>query len=451
MRKRTTNLSLVLLIVILSTIFLLNLTAAYLDSLSNRQPLQSLPIPQTSSDNLVVRTEIIDVPAPPFHEVQSSSGSFFKTNGVTPSLSFERTFVQRSPSFADVYVKLPPYYWALPLGLGRWDTRLFWKQPENHLPFGDSTNYTTGKVQIFYNASLTGFYSPQSNGTHYFNYDSPMVKPCADPVHDVIMLLMAHDTNDWRDFLDMNVAHISLMEMATGIDPATVTVVLEPWDSGSIPYSLHRYGFKNVTVRTELSTEEFSATRIVLAQVVPVVHPTYVQRFLDRLKFNFSGKEADKIVLVSRAVYDHVEQTRVIINQDDLEAALRQRYGRRFETFRDGGGIPKAISVFQNAAIVIGSHGEGLYNTLWASRNCTIVEILPVRKNGGYPDQGKPTETPKFDHLSFYTMSMMNFQRFYRYYSPSRTINYRINVPRFMKWIGQMFPVPPGEHPVANS
>jgi hypothetical protein len=258
------------------------------------------------------------------------------------------------------------------------------------------------------------------------------------------MLLMAHDTRDWRHFLDRGVAHISLMEMATGIDPATVTFVVEPWDSENIPYFLRRYGFKNVITRTELSTEEFSAARIVLVQVVPIVHPTYFQRFLDRLEFNFSRKAADKIVLISRATYDHIEQTRVITNQHDLETALRERYGGRFELFKEGTGIHKAISVFQKAAVVIGSHGEGMYNTLWASRYCKIVEILPVRKDGGYPDQGKPTNPPKFEHLSFYTKSMMNFQRFYRYYSPSRTINYKINVPKFMKWIGKVFPLPPG-------
>jgi capsular polysaccharide biosynthesis protein len=269
-----------------------------------------------------------------------------------------------------------------------------------------------------------------------------MVKQCANPVHDVIMLLMAHDIRDWRHFLNRGVAHISLMEMATGIDPATVTFVVDPWDSEHIPYLLHRYGFKNVMTRTELSTEEFSAARIVLAQAVPIVHPSYFHRFLDRLKFNFSSEGADKVVLVSRAAYDHVEQTRVIANQHDLEMALKERYGGRFEVFKGGTSIHRAISVFQNAAIVIGSHGEAMYNTLWASRNCRIVEILPVRKDGGYPDQGKPTEPPKFEHLSFYTMSMMNFQRFYRYYSPSRTINYEINVPKFMRWVGKVFPLP---------
>jgi hypothetical protein len=444
MEKGRRNRSLIALIVILSTIFVLNLTASCPDLLPDRQPPQALPIQQTGPDHLVIRTEIIDSLAAPFHEVQRSSRRFFKTNGITPSLSFERTFVQRSPSSTDIYVKLPPYYWALPLGLGKRGARLFWKQPENHLPFTDSTKYTTGKVQVFYNASLTGFYSPHSNRTHYFNYDSPMVKPCANPAHDVIMLLMAHDIRDWRHFLTRGVAHISLMEMATGIDPATVTFVVDPWDSEHIPYFLDRYGFKNVMTRTQLSTEEFSAARIVLAQVVPIVHPSYFHRFLDRLKFNFSNEGADKVVLVSRAAYDHVEQTRVITNQHDLETALKERYGGRFEVFQGGTSIHRAISVFQNAAIVIGSHGEAMYNTLWASRNCRIVEILPVRKDGGYPDQGKPMEPPKFEHLSFYTMSMMNFQKFYRYYSPSRTINYEVNVPKFMRWVGKLFPLPAG-------
>jgi hypothetical protein len=76
-----------------------------------------------------------------------------------------------------------------------------------------------------------------------------------------------------------------------------------------------------------------------------------------------------------------------------------------------------------------------MYNALWANRDCQIVEILPLLTNGGYPDQGAPDLRPQFAHLAFHTTSMMNYQRYYRYYSFATRMNYNLSISHFLDWL----------------
>jgi hypothetical protein len=164
-----------------------------------------------------------------------------------------------------------------------------------------------------------------------------------------------------------------------------------------------------------------------------------MHRFLDRLRLNFSVR--DRIVLVSRSSADPGKPARMIYNQGDLEAALSAKFGDQFVVFHSGAtGIAQAVALFERATLVIGSHGGAMYNALWASRDCKIVEILPLRNDGAYPDQKQPDGPGTFAHLAFHTTSMMNFQRYYRYYSMSDTINYHIDVGKFMKWLEKVYP-----------
>jgi capsular polysaccharide biosynthesis protein len=100
----------------------------------------------------------------------------------------------------------------------------------------------------------------------------------------------------------------------------------------------------------------------------------------------------------------------------------------------------QAIALFERAELVIGSHGGAMYNALWASRMAKVVEILPINDLGGYPDQGAPQSAPQWAHLAFHTNSMMNFQRYYRYYETSQHINYNMQVDKFMEWLKAVHP-----------
>jgi hypothetical protein len=386
-------------------------------------------------NGLVFKSEHVDVATPRFDRQHTSSDPDFASNQVIPSLSFRRRVFQTSPLSLDIYVDLPPFYWALPLGLNSTTTALFWRQPENHRHFNDSVQWSSGKVQVFFNSTLVDGFHTMHNATHYFNYNRPITVPGGSAEHDVVMLVMGHMIELFQHFLDNGVPHITLMELATGIDPSRVTFIIENWLSDSIPNLLRRYGYTHIIKRGTVMGN-ISARVIVLAEIVPVVHPVLIQRFLDRIHLNHKA-QTDKIVLVSRQGSSSSKPTRLILNQDHLERSLRQKFGSRVELFRSDTKFDTAVEQFERAAVVIGSHGGAMYNALWASRACQIVEILPLLKGGGYPDQGDPTAELQFAHLAFHTISMMNYQRYYRYYTFAGDINYNVDIPHFLNWLQQ--------------
>jgi hypothetical protein len=386
--------------------------------------------------NLTDQFDDSDLPTD-FSKLHHSSDRWFLSNGVKPSLSFER-FVSEEDAdgVVTITIKLPPFYWALPLGLDEEGAATFWKQPENTLHFNDSLDYVFGTVQVFTQSSLPIDFDAHNNKTHYFNYENNhIVQPCSRPTHDTVMYMSRHDTDYFQHFLDNGSPHISLMHLATGLDPGNVSFVMGMWSEPIVPYLLRRYGFKSA----ETASSGFCAKKLILPKMVPVLHPIFTQTTINWLRLNHAV--AKLIVLVSRTEADTGKYERMIENQAALEAAMSARFGQRFVVFRPAETQGKAaIELFEKAEVVMGSHGGALYNALWANRNAKIVEILPVNRYGGYPDQGKPTDDLQWAHLAFHTNCMMNFQRYYRFYQLAYAINYEIDVGRFMNWFEKIHP-----------
>jgi capsular polysaccharide biosynthesis protein len=143
----------------------------------------------------------------------------------------------------------------------------------------------------------------------------------------------------------------------------------------------------------------------------------------------------DKIIMLSRDWQDHTTHKRIIDNQKELADALREKYGAKFELFRPGrASTEMVIRLLERAEVVLGSHGGALYNALWASRECKVVEISPLLLNGAYPDHLRADRPLVFAHLAFHTVAMMNFQSFYRYYHHTQAMNYVLDIPTFLHW-----------------
>lgn len=72
--------------------------------------------------------------------------------------------------------------------------------------------------------------------------------------------------------------------------------------------------------------------------------------------------------------------SRTLTNQAEVHAAL-QRAFRRHEVrlFEHSGlSVIEQVAMHQQAEVVIGTHGAGFANILWASEGCDIVEIVPI-------------------------------------------------------------------------
>ena len=74
------------------------------------------------------------------------------------------------------------------------------------------------------------------------------------------------------------------------------------------------------------------------------------------------------------------KQRRMIVNHDELSAALDARYGRRFcGVVLEEIPVSEQIRLFHHARVVIAQHGGGLNNIIWMKGNDgVVVELAPT-------------------------------------------------------------------------
>jgi hypothetical protein len=361
------------------------------------------------------------------------------SNGISTSstLYYNRSFSVQPDGTIDVEVTLPPFDWALPGGLTQESARLFWLQPENHRHFNDSLGPSRGVIQIVPNATLVSDFNCDDNETHSINYNNSLTVGTATPEFDVVMYMSQHASHYFQHFLYNAVPHISLMQFACELDPGNITFILENCEQGVVKYLLQRYGFKEVLVRPRGIS--VSAKQLILPKIIPRLHPFLTRHFVDRLQLH--PRQTGKIILVSRTDSDLHIGSRVITNQEKLEDRLSSVFGSKFICVHLAKyEIEELIDIFGEAAVVIGSHGGGLYNLLWASRNASLVEIMPVQKDGVYPLQEGLDGFPSYCHLAFHTLATMNGHPYYRYYQFANDLNYHLNINDFMLWLESVLP-----------
>jgi capsular polysaccharide biosynthesis protein len=143
------------------------------------------------------------------------------------------------------------------------------------------------------------------------------------------------------------------------------------------------------------------------------------------------------IIWISRKPTNSYYHQRFILNQDDVVRKLTEVYGAERVVLFDHKQytLDETIELFASAKAIIGAHGGGLYNQFFASKSCIIVEIMPVRANGLYPDQRSASEEPSFSHMAVWSNSLLIGQEFWRYYVMTNGQNFRVNVSDFMQFL----------------
>jgi hypothetical protein len=356
-------------------------------------------------------------------------GGYPIDNGIAEGI--DRTIARRTECYGAwgrIFVTLPPFHWRVPSGLDPVTTKWFWKQKQNIRRFLDTRIPVTGLVRVVNNGLFCGHFSGSSSQTHYKNLSSA---PCHTdaPEYECAMYIERHEVEYFQHFLDNGIPHIALMLLATGVHPGDVTLVMSGWTTQTIPEILARWGFRTVVARSG----PVSARTLILPETVPHVHPLYYQQFRDGMGFDHD--DADRIVLVSRTSADTAKRSRLLLNQAELEEALRARFGPRFVLFRPReASFSEAVDVFQKAAMVIGVHGGAMYNAMFSSPSATVVEVMPVRRNGLYRGQLTGRSIPSFAHLAMYTNALLMGQEFFRFYAVGGA-SFSIVVDRFMAWL----------------
>lgn len=361
---------------------------------------------------------------------------FLKTNEYNLEPNFTRTIVSKL-NLEQILIKLSPYSWSTPFGLRKRDYELYWHQPENHRNFQTSKSLFSvseiyGLVEVHYNARLLNIQACAGNETHYINYPKDTIYSCNSPEYDTVVVLPpCYDTMFFQHFLDNGTPQISLMHLATKFDPAKTVICLMGWDTELIPYLLTRYGFYDII----LFDGEISAKKLIIPAVHPFVHPIFTEDFISQIHLDHS-MPADLIILVSRTIEDGVKATRQILNQKELEDEMHSVFGDNFVVFHPlKTGHEETIELFQRAAVIVGSHGGGLYHSFWARKGTALVEIMPETPDGRYHGQANYSDGTVISHRCFHTNARCLGQKFFRYVVYSKEENYHINVTDFMEWL----------------
>ncbi|OQS07626.1 hypothetical protein THRCLA_00400 [Thraustotheca clavata] len=87
------------------------------------------------------------------------------------------------------------------------------------------------------------------------------------------------------------------------------------------------------------------------------------------------------ITIISRRPYNGRDIDRMWANEDDIVAAMRDKYGNKctIESIDFGTKtMAEQISIVASSRIIIGMHGAGLANILFASPHSYIIEIFPI-------------------------------------------------------------------------
>ena len=137
----------------------------------------------------------------------------------------------------------------------------------------------------------------------------------------------------------------------------------------------------NITNRIERWRGNLSAEELVLVCKAPPIHPVLWERARDLLgiRRHFVG---DKVIWVSRH-QNNSKHGRIALNDDQVQSYLASRFGDKYVEFHSTQySLNETMKLFQQARIVVGVHGGGLYNAMFAPAGTTIVEIMPTTSEG---------------------------------------------------------------------
>ncbi|OHT01589.1 hypothetical protein TRFO_07484 [Tritrichomonas foetus] len=334
------------------------------------------------------------------------------------------------------------FNWSAPLGLTKETLPLFWAQPENHRHFYD-TNKTDhcGIVRIVNNGKVMLPFPVISNMTHFINTENPpRIDLYSQPSlsKSFLLILTGHWGHYFQHFFDNIGPQIALALEVLGFKPFNLPVVADISDLfPSVPKLWSRMGFTTEFHHPSVGNE-FSANTLVMIESCPRIHPDFFKTIRQYLKL--PKKVPEKIIWISRKMTNSYYAQRFILNENEIIHKLQKSYGKRYFVVYDHSNytFEQTIELFASAKVIIGSHGGGMYNQFFAPAEAVIVEIMPVKKNGLYPDQRNFRDVPSFSHMAVWSNSLLIGQKFWRYYQITNFSNFYLNGNDFIKFLSQI-------------
>ena len=351
------------------------------------------------------------------------------------------------------FVWLPPFNWSLPNGLTEEQTRLYWKQPENHWHFDDCKMWSVNVVWEVKNGVAPLCQRSKCHNHNYTNHLNYCEWPrtVSKPEHGgKVFIFGDHYVNIFQHFFDNGIPFISSMAFATGYDLKDISVISGTCNQVSTSI-LKRFGFAN-TQNCQQPSKMVSAETLIMEPSIRVLHPYYFEWYRDMLNYSSllirkrekdpveSAKVRDKILVLPRSIMGGGGgNARIISNFGDLVAKLKEIHGQDkvIQPIKTNN-LNQLVEYYSTVKAVVGPHGGAFYNALLAPEGIDIIEMIPMMNTGKYPGQQYWDKLIPFAHLAMHSFSVLNNQKFWRYITMDVPINYKIDINDFLEWSKQI-------------
>ncbi|KAK8894246.1 hypothetical protein M9Y10_022681 [Tritrichomonas musculus] len=331
----------------------------------------------------------------------------------------------------------PPFNWSLPRGLKPKYEELFWVQPENMRHFIDTNKSDhCAVVRLVRNGSVFLPYPNLSNVTHFINTKTAP-KQAKKTDYQLLLIMTGHWGHYFQHFFDNIGPQLSVAIDVMGLDLKKINIVVDTSQLfPNVPKLWQRMGFKEVIFSKV--NKNYTAENLVYIESTPRVHPHYFVNLRRFLKIPTNPPK--KIIFISRKMSNSYYNQRFILNEDELIEMIFQIYGKNNVVIYDHHNytLDETIQLFSQARAIIGAHGGGMYNQFFAPKSAVIIEIMPIKPNGLYPDQKSKDEIPSFSHMAVWSNSLLIGQTFYRYYQITYLSNFKIDLKKFEKFLSRV-------------
>lgn len=143
-----------------------------------------------------------------------------------------------------------------------------------------------------------------------------------------------------------------------------------------------RIGIKRNRLVLSENKNRISAKLLIVPCVSPPIHPYILRRFQYLLHLPFLENNhlsiLDKVIYFRNSENDNIE----IINENDVINTIRYAMSidemlELIEYKKEYYNLDQTIDLLSNSKVIIGSHGNNLYNLIFAKTGTNIIEFLP--------------------------------------------------------------------------
>ena len=289
-----------------------------------------------------------------------------------------------------IVIWYPNFTQKLPLFIDDSDSELFLRSNRNRENMKPPTaEQLVGVVEIIQDGT---FMSRDFDCGFKGDYDfmrEPRT-PSIGKSYDILAPIIVPHAFEFQHFYDGTLPKI--IQAFPLLQKPGVKIILEAPEHPNINLVLDKLGLTEEKIILHPQNDRKSvyyAKYMIMTCIAPPLHPLLWKNARDRLDVPKSlpfPKSDNSVMLLTRA--GAVKPGRNIFNEKAVTKFLTQRYGDQFKIFHGGYNLQEAIHTFSRVKIIIGVHGGAFYNMNYAPYNTNVIEIGPIKAQGG--DMGLP-------------------------------------------------------------